>query len=377
MTSSLRSGLDGARVTMPLSSADDWRDMWNVLSLQFARDRHTLRSLTDEFNRIKRDDLMSVVVMRRGLLIYEHYFNETGSATLHNVCSVAKSITALLVGATIDRGIIRSAEDVIGEYLPQLEEKQRNIRLSDLLTMRAGFDGGYSAISQLSYADDLDDAADWKEFTLSRRVSDTPGTFYKYDSAAAFLAGMTVEGAVKRPLDSLFEEWILAPLGYTRFAWRDDAQGCVPAHGGLRLTARCMASIGQMMVGYGRYRLRAVLSERWVRECLTPRVAVGDTEPYADGIGYLWFSKSLDVGGKSTIVHFASGNGGNRIYVVPALDLSIAVASHAYGQRYGHDRSETILSLITARLSPCWAAARTPSTLQTRNGEDNAITRHR
>jgi CubicO group peptidase (beta-lactamase class C family) len=350
MTPLLRSVGNGANFSIPFISKTDWQDLWSLISLQFGRDRIKLFSLTEEFNSIRRDDLMGVVVMRHGQLIYEHYFNETGIATLHNVCSVAKSVTALLVGAAIDRKIIGSEYDLIGDYLPDLPEDKRTIRFVDLLTMRAGFSDSCSTVSQMSYSNDLEEASDWKAFIHTAPMREVPGTVYEYGSGPALLTGMALEKAAERPLDVLIMEWILRPLGSTRFSWRDEVHECAPGHGRLRLTARCMASIGQMVVSNGRYRLRKVLSSRWIRACLTGWVAVGDIEPYANTFGYLWFSKSVDVRGRREAVYFASGNGGNRIYVVPALNLSIAVASHAYDQRYGYERSEAILSLVIDRL---------------------------
>ena len=82
---------------------------------------------------------------------------------------------------------------------------------------------------------------------------------------------------------------------------------------------------------------------------LAPHAAIGAVDRYADGYGYFWYTKTQQVQGKPVLVHFASGNGGNKIYVVPARDEVIVITSSAYGKGYGQLRSETILKAILAQ----------------------------
>jgi len=66
--------------------------------------------------------------------------------------------------------------------------------------------------------------------------------------------------------------------------------------------------------------------------------------PYSDLYGYMWYPKS--VAGHQVTVHFASGNGGNKIYIVPSLHMVVAITSSAYGTRWGQRRSQDILLKI-------------------------------
>ena len=69
---------------------------------------------------------------------------------------------------------------------------------------------------------------------------------------------------------------------------------------------------------------------------------------YADHYGYFWYGKTYEVAGENIKVSFASGNGGNKIYVIPARRMVVAVASSAYGKPYGQRRSEEILKALLA-----------------------------
>lgn len=83
-----------------------------------------------------------------------------------------------------------------------------------------------------------------------------------------------------------------------------------------------------------------------MRAALAPRVSISAADPYADGYGYFWYSKIQSVEGRQIPVSFASGNGGNKIYVVPSRRLVVAITSSAYGRGYGQRRSESILKAI-------------------------------
>jgi CubicO group peptidase (beta-lactamase class C family) len=91
-----------------------------------------------------------------------------------------------------------------------------------------------------------------------------------------------------------------------------------------------------------------VLSAEWIRESLEPRVDIRASDPYATGYGYFWYQKGHEIAGQQIPVAFASGSGGNKIYVVPTRKLVVAITSSAYGRGYGQRRSEAILRAILA-----------------------------
>jgi CubicO group peptidase (beta-lactamase class C family) len=123
------------------------------------------------------------------------------------------------------------------------------------------------------------------------------------------------------------------------------------------LTARDFAVLGELMRQGGAFESRRIVSERWIRAALAPRVPIGDVDPYADTYGYYWYGKTHRVAGHDVPVAFASGNGGNKIYVVPSYQLVVAITSQAYGRGHGQRRSEAILLALLAALAPAEPAA--------------------
>jgi CubicO group peptidase (beta-lactamase class C family) len=86
-----------------------------------------------------------------------------------------------------------------------------------------------------------------------------------------------------------------------------------------------------------------IVAREWVKKSVANQVPISAVDPYSDFYGYMWYSKGETVGNRSIVAHFASGNGGNKIYIVPTLDIVVAVTSSAYHHHYGQVRSQDIL----------------------------------
>ncbi|MDZ5648124.1 serine hydrolase [Nitrospirillum sp. BR 11828] len=302
-------------------------------------------------------DLKGVVVMRHGRRIAEAYYNGEGPATLHDIRSATKSLTSLLMGIAIDRVRVTGVDAPITRYLPgPLPPGWETITIRDLLSMRSGLAADDTDPASPGNEDTLDAEGekngDWATAALAVPVREPPGRRYQYCSLNAFLAGLIVERATGQSLDALAREALFAPLGIGPHSWRTLAGGHGTGQGNLSITACDAALIGQMVLNHGTHNGRRVVSAHWLRDSLARLHPIAASDPYADFYGYMWYAKDEPVGGDRTVpVHFASGNGGNKIYVVPSLDLVVAITSSAYGKGYGQRRSQDILLAILATLS--------------------------
>ena len=300
-------------------------------------------------------DLRAVVVHRGGAIVAERYYNGELPGGLHDIRSAGKSITSLLAGIAIDRGLIESTGAHVAALLPGAQVSAiAGASLDDLLTMRSGLDANDRDAGSPGNEDKLDAAADPVAFALSvpARSGSRPGERYLYNSVTAYLVGLIVERAAGRRLDELAAEALFGPLGVTGWTWQRDAAGHTKGQGNLSLTARDFAKLGELVLHGGTYDGHRVISERWIHDSLAPHVRIDDADPYADGYGYFWYSKIHQVGGRDVAVSFASGNGGNKIYVVPSYGLVVAITSSAYNRGYGQRRSQAILLAILAALEP-------------------------
>src|SRR5581483_4373264 len=285
---------------------------------------------------------------QRGRRVAEAYFNGDDSTTLHDIRSATKSITSTLAGIAIDRGLIRDVDVSIAELLPLDRAMYGGIALRDLLTMRSGLDDDDADPASPGNESKLDQSNDWLAFAGHVPVKWPPGTRYVYASLNAYLTGAAVERAAGGPLSVFAETTLFRPLGIRQYRWRRGPRGEGVGQGNLSISLRDMARIGDLYLNGGLRDGHRIVSARYVAQALASLVPISASDPYADAYGYMWYTKSYDRNGDTVVVHFASGNGGNKIYIVPRDSLTIAITSSAYNTRYGQRRSEQILKQILA-----------------------------
>ena len=312
-----------------------------------ASDKQLAAQVLERWDNDEHRDLKAVIVRRDGELIAERYYNGDGPDTLHDIRSAGKSITSLLIGVAVDQGKIHSITDPVGRYIAEAKSKPIGaVSIENLLTMRSGLDASDEDPASPGNEDRMDQSPDPARFALDVKLSISPGSRYVYNSVTAYLAGLVLEKAVGRRVDEFAREVLFKPLGINTWRWDQDGSGHTKGQGNLFLTARDFSKLGQMVLNHGMYEGRRILSEQWILEALKPRVAISAVDPYADAYGYFWYSRTHEIDGQCVLVHFASGNGGNKIYIVPSRRLVVAITSSAYGRGYGQRRSETILKAL-------------------------------
>ena len=314
-----------------------------------AQDDARIAAVVDGWDDRAHGDLRSIVVMRGGRVIAERYFGDETPVTLHDIRSAGKSVTSLLVAIAVDAHAIHDVSDRVDTYWPQARGSAiGDVTLEQLLTMRSGLAAFDDDPASPGNEDRLDAATDPVAFALAVPRANRPGTVYRYNSLTAWMAGIVVEKSTGRSMADFARETLFEPLGIDQWRWDADDAGHTKGQGNLWLTARGMATLGELVRRGGDYRGRRIVSEAGIDAALKARVSIADTDPYADGYGYFWYSKSLLIDGRPIAVSFASGNGGNKIYVVPQRELVLAIASSAYGHGYGQRRSQEILKTILA-----------------------------
>lgn len=294
-------------------------------------------------------DLKGVVVRIDGQVAAERAYFGADLDALHDMRSAGKSVTSLLAGAAVDRGLIRSVADPVSRYWPEAKGSPvGDVTLADILTMRSGLAANDEDAASPGNEDRLDEASDTEAFLLATPRMEPPGSRYQYNSLTAFVAGLVVEKAAERHGVAFAREVLFDPLGIKRFEWASDVSGHAKGQGNLSLSPRSMAIVGQMALDRGAWKGQQVISRSWIDESLAPKVGIAAVDRYADGYGYFWYAKTHDIGGRPVEVRFASGNGGNKIYVIPSRRMVVAIASAAYGKGYGQRRSEAILKALLA-----------------------------
>lgn len=260
--------------------------------------------------------------------------------TLHDTRSISKSIVGLIYGIELEKGKVNGLDTpVLGAYADQADlhaVQLDSVTLKHLLSMSSGLQweewgrGAFSSDETRLY---------WKNdqvrFVLERPVTATPGSRFNYNSGGtAVLADILVRSTGKS-LTELAREEIFEPLHISRSEWAVDMRGRPTAFAGLRLRPRDMLKIGRLVNTRGRWGDRQIVPEHWITESTRQQVptdinviAIGGGTV---GYGYQWWTGNVDLKGRQLAWVSALGNGGQRIFVVPDMDMTIVITAGDYG----------------------------------------------
>jgi CubicO group peptidase (beta-lactamase class C family) len=314
--------------------------------------------------------LHAVVAIRNGDVILEHYgvgedyawgdalgVVTFGPETLHDVRSVTKSVVALLYGIALDDGLVPDPNEPLfshfAEYADLAGDPERaHITVEDALTMTLGLgwdeDAPYTTTANSEIA--MEHAPDRYRYVLERPIAEEPGTRWRYCGGATTLLGGLIAKGSGRPLDAFARERLFEPLGIRSFAWMRGSDGEGAAASGLRLTTPDLAKIGQLVLARGTSNGREIVPSSWIDRTLTYRVTIEDWFGY----GYQWYVSAISTpdGAWHPWVG-ALGNGGQRIDVVPDLDLVVAFAGGRYDEEDTFTTPMSVLeNVILANLEP-------------------------
>jgi CubicO group peptidase (beta-lactamase class C family) len=296
-------------------------------------------------NASKESNVHAVLVARHGTLVFEYYFSGSdeawgspigniafGPEVRHDERSATKSIAALLLGIAIDRGIIKGVDERVLPFFPEYAdlrtpEKDR-ITLRHLVTMSAGLEWHELDIPYTNAANSenrMDASPDPYRFVLEQPVVAPPGDVWEYNSGATELVAAVLKRATGKQADDFARELLFEPLGITDVEWPRDTHGNLIAAGALRLRPRDLAKIGQLVLQRGNWRGKQVVPASWIDAATTPQMGIG-----SDFYGYFfWLGRSLIDRHELRWVA-AVGLGGQRLFIVPELDLVIAMNAGLY-----------------------------------------------
>ncbi|WP_243286340.1 serine hydrolase domain-containing protein [Geothrix terrae] len=290
-------------------------------------------------------NLHGVVVERHGRLVAEAYrtgrdrtvnslFAHTrafGPEVRHDARSVGKSVIDLLVGVALAQGRLKRVDTPVLEFYPEFPElaspERRTITLEHLLGMSSGL-----AWHEGGDGPDDEHKLMWKwtptYHPLSRPVAAAPGTVFNYNSGGALLLADILSRATGMPWTEYARTALFEPLGIRDVEWVGDFLGRPMAYTGLRMRPRDMAKLGRLVLNRGQWRGRQIVPSAWIDASLTPRLRTGFDDT---GYGYLWWTGSAAWHGRAVPWAAAFGNGGQRIFVAPDLDLCVVITAGAYG----------------------------------------------
>ncbi len=280
----------------------------------------------------------AILVIKNEKIVLEAYFNGFTKDSLHNTTSVGKSITSALVGIAIKNGHIPSKNTKIVPYfskdydIKHLDSIKKNIEIQHFLTMTAGLACNDWDENSPGNTKHFWDVPDDFAFTLNLPMINKNGDKFSYCSGGANLLGEIIRKQSGKSLQKYADEYLFNKIGIKENKWFIVPK---PPHnefagGGNFLKPRDMARFGLLYLNKGNWLGQQIIPENWVKESVSAQIKTSEDGDY----GYFWWINTYKY--KDKVLHGfeASGNGGNKITVIPALNLIIVLTGSGYGNEY-------------------------------------------
>jgi CubicO group peptidase (beta-lactamase class C family) len=298
------------------------------------------------------------LVVHDDKLLYERYFNGYDQRSVNTSFSMAKSFASSLVGIAIDEGHIKSVEEPITNYLPELLKKDKrfkSITIRNLLTMSSGIK--YEEGATLPWSEQADDtktyySTDLRELALNSQIEGKAGQYFEYNNYNPLLVGIILERATGMHVARYLQQKLWKPMGMeANGSWSLDSKkdGFEKMESGVNARTRDFARFGMLFAKEGNWRGKQLISRGWVEESTRPDTSMDPSQDYQ----YFWWVNTPN--GKN---HFsAQGNYGQYIYVAPEKDLVIVRLGKEEGEKgYGYwtdlfDELSTKLNIPAAKSS--------------------------
>jgi CubicO group peptidase (beta-lactamase class C family) len=300
-------------------------------------------------------NIHGLLVLRNEKLIIERYFEgqdrargvgdlgtvKFGAETLHDLRSCSKSIVTLLYGIALHQGKVPPPEahllSAFPEYADLVDDTRSQLTIHHALSMTMGTAWDESSVPYTDPRNSetaMDNASNRYRFILERPVVDRPGAHWTYCGGATALLAHIVSKGSGKSLHDFARQYLFDPLGMGPTEWATGRDGEPFAASGVRMSVRDLARIGTLMLHGGQFDGRQIVPSEWIARCTMPVVSSDELRRY----GYQWFLLDVAFGkpkgwavGRLERMWMAQGEGGQRLFIIPALQLVIAVTSGNYG----------------------------------------------
>lgn len=270
-------------------------------------------------------NIHSVVIVKNNKLVYENYYNGYDREMLHNLYSASKSFTSALIGIAIDKGFIADTNVKVLPYFPEYapvqndSKEKQDITIRHLLTMSSGLACDDWNESSPGNEKKLYKQDDILRYLWNLPLVSVPGEKASYCSGGVITLANIISKSTGQNYTDFAKTSILEPLNISKYNWnfreeREDRPDQI------YLRPRDMAKLGMLFLNEGKWKGRQIVSKEWVAASFQPKTQLGGLD-----YGFLWWIHTGTINGAKTHIYSASGNGGQFIYIVPALDMVVAM----------------------------------------------------
>lgn len=255
----------------------------------------------------------SMLIIRNDTLLYEFYGQGVTARDVNPSYSVAKSFTSVLVGIAISEGKIKSVNDRVVDYLPELKDipKAELLQVEHLLNMTSGIRHRLKADAIIYYGNDVSRTLKSVEFEHK------PGTKQEYINLNVQLLGMLLHRATGMAPSEYLSQKLWQPMqACTDAQWTTDLHGEDKVFCCMGATALDYAKFGRLFLNNGNWNGQQLVPESWVQRSTARDTSNGSSFGY----NYLWH-----IGEKAYGDYMADGMYKQHIYVHPEKRVVIVL----------------------------------------------------
>jgi CubicO group peptidase (beta-lactamase class C family) len=273
---------------------------------------------------LTRNPTTGLLVARGDRILVERY--QYGRTDRHRFTSwsMAKTVTAVLIGIAIDEGRIRSVDDPAGAYVPELVGTEYGrTSLRHLLQMSSGvlfsetYSGNDDVMRLFSDTFLLQGAGGVSAVTSFNERLRPAGTKFSYASVETQVLGLVLRAVTGRPVAAYLEEKIWEPIGAEADAtWLIDNSGQEAMFCCLNAVLRDYARFGLLLAHDGNWRGRQLIPAAWIRDATTVRTDQAHLGPGGPAPSFGYGYQTWILPGERRMFFFW-GARGQRIYVDP------------------------------------------------------------
>lgn len=286
----------------------------------------------DLFDYVSMNRIGGLLVLKDGEIVHESYHLGNHEHTRWMSMSIAKSVSAVLIGIAIQDGHIADIDDPVDKYVPDLKGGAfEGVPLRAVLQMASGvsWDETYtdpgSDRRRLLEAQIAQDAGGMREVMTALERTADPGTVWNYSTGETQILSEVIAGATGKTLSAYLSERVWSKFGMEAAAtwWLESPGGLEVGGSGLTATLRDYGRFGQFLLMGGNAQGENLLPDGFLEAATTPQTIGENIVPY----GYMFWP----VVGTQNDIHVGSyaalGIFGQIIYVNPNEDVVIVALS--------------------------------------------------
>ena len=266
---------------------------------------------------------VAYAIIKDSSLLLDAYWQGYDEASWSNSFSAAKSIIGFGILSAIDNGFIASLDQPVADFVPEFDNvTNQNLTIKDVMTMSSGlnwiesYSGLFNTTTESYYGRDL------TKLIIDLKVVEEPGKVFRYKSGDTQLLSVVLRNATGMSVSDYISKYFWTPMHAEHDAlWSlDDKDGVEKAYCCFNSNVRDFARWGQLMLNYGRWGEKQLISDELMHLALSPAThLVNENGNVVDYYGYqVWM---LDYKGYE--VKYMRGILGQYVFAIPELNLVV------------------------------------------------------